>query len=281
MIQRIPTRGWLGLLLIAVWWPLAWLQIRPLSDYYFFPLWLGYILTVDSVVQARTGTSLITRSGRRIIWLFLVSVPAWWLFEAINEVIQNWQYHAPESYSDWGYAWRASLAFSTVVPAVLITAELVRSFNLWPKRTLPALRLGGRGLLGAHLVGWLMLALVLLWPDYFFPLCWLALFFILDPVVIWLGGPSIYRYVEQGNWSPVFNLGIGTVICGFFWEMWNIFAMPKWSYSIPYAEWLHIFEMPLLGYGGYIPFGLEIYATWVFVVALFPRRQLPRPNVAN
>jgi hypothetical protein len=42
--------------------------------------------------------------------------------------------------------------------------------------------------------------------------------------------------------------------------MWNSRALPKWEYDISYAEWLRIFEMPLLGYGGYLSFGLETYA---------------------
>src|SRR5687767_3931694 len=39
----------MGMALIAFWWPVAWTQLRPLSDYSFFPLWLGYILTVDGI----------------------------------------------------------------------------------------------------------------------------------------------------------------------------------------------------------------------------------------
>jgi hypothetical protein len=29
--------------------------------------------------------------------------------------------------------------------------------------------------------------------------------------------------------------------------------------SIPYVQVFHIFEMPLLGYAGYLPFGLKCY----------------------
>ena len=31
---------------------------------------------------------------------------------------------------------------------------------------------------------------------------------------------------------------------------------------------MHIFEMPLLGYGGYLPFALELYAVYHFVVGV-------------
>ena len=36
--------------------------------------------------------------------------------------------------------------------------------------------------------------------------------------------------------------------------------MPKWVYHIPYVGEPKLFEMPVLGYGGYLPFALEVYA---------------------
>ena len=50
---------------------------------------------------------------------------------------------------------------------------------------------------------------------------------------------------------------LAALICGFFWEMWNQYSYPKWEYSIPYVQRFQIFEMPLLGYLGYLPFGLQ------------------------
>jgi len=35
---------------------------------------------------------------------------------------------------------------------------------------------------------------------------------------------------------------------------------PKWIYHTPGAQFLHIFEMPLLGYGGDVHFALELWA---------------------
>jgi len=36
--------------------------------------------------------------------------------------------------------------------------------------------------------------------------------------------------------------------------------MPKWTYDVPYVGALKVVEMPLLGYGGYLPFAFEIFA---------------------
>ncbi|MFA5903865.1 MAG: hypothetical protein WC836_07995, partial [Desulfobacula sp.] len=48
-----------------------------------------------------------------------------------------------------------------------------------------------------------------------------------------------------------------SLVCGFFWEMFNFYSLARWQYSIPYVQVLHLFEMPILGYAGYLPFGLE------------------------
>ena len=66
----------------------------------FFPLWLGYALTVDALVFRRKGHSLLTRSPAAYAGLFLVSAPAWWLFELINLRTQNWIYLGEESLLD-------------------------------------------------------------------------------------------------------------------------------------------------------------------------------------
>ena len=42
--------------------------------------------------------------------------------------------------------------------------------------------------------------------------------------------------------------------------MWNVHSLARWQYDIPYVERFRIFEMPLLGYAGYLPFGLECMA---------------------
>jgi len=75
------------------------------------------------------------------------------------------------------------------------------------------------------------------------------------------GRPHFLQDLRDGDWRiVVVCLALGALICGFFWELWNYYSFPKWIYHIPGAEFLRVFEMPLLGYGGYIPFALELYA---------------------
>ncbi|MCH6575523.1 MAG: hypothetical protein IH795_10035 [Bacteroidetes bacterium] len=115
------------------------------------------------------------------------------------------------------------------------------------------------------LTGFTMLALVIIFPKYFYYFEWAAVYFILEPINYKLKNRTLFDYTINGNWSPIVALVIGTLICGFFWEMWNYFSYPKWIYDIPMLNFLHLFEMPLMGYIGYIPFSLELFAIYNFI----------------
>ena len=116
-------------MLVAAWWPLSWLHVEPFSEYSFFPLWLGYILSIDGLVFQRNGTSLLARSPAAFVGMFLVSLPLWWTFEGINQLTNNWHYVGAEDYSQLKYVLVASWHFSIVVPAVFETAELIASLT--------------------------------------------------------------------------------------------------------------------------------------------------------
>ena len=258
---RWASHGWTGLLLIAVCWPLTWFLPGLRSHLLFFPLWLGYILVVDALVLKRRGSSILTRSKRGFTMLFVLSAPAWWLFELINLRTQNWHYLGAEDMGRLAYALTASLAFSTVIPAVFETAELARSFS-WVDRLRrgPRIPKGKRTALVLFGLGLTMLGLVLGWPTFFYPFVWGSVYCLLEPLNVWLGRGSLLDPLDRGDWRPVVALGVGALVCGFFWEMWNYYALPKWVYTTPGVEFLYVFEMPLVGFIGYIPFAFELYA---------------------
>jgi hypothetical protein len=74
-------------------------------------------------------------------------------------------------------------------------------------------------------------------------------------------------FTARKDWRMVLVLFAAALICGVFWEMWNIYSWPKWIYTFPYLDQLRIFEMPLAGYLGYLPFGLEL---WALTALCFP-----------
>ena len=82
--------------------------------------------------------------------LFPVSALFWWFFEYLNRFVQNWYYVEVSKFSPLEYALLATLSFSTVLPAVLGTRDLLLTFEFfkkaygcWVKVRLPAPRACG------------------------------------------------------------------------------------------------------------------------------------------
>lgn len=274
-MRRFPLYGILALALCLTAWASSWLRIDPLYRYSFFPLWFGYILFIDALVVRRRGKSLLTRARWHYPLLFLTSSLFWWAFETLNIPVQNWHYILDQPYSPLAYFLLASLNFSTVLPAVMETAELLSTCP--PLRPhLPASNPGPQlpiwVLALVELLGILCLILPWLYPRYFFGLIWLCLVLILDPINNLCRRKTALAHIAVGDWH-FFVLPLAGLCCGFLWEMWNFYALPKWYYTIPYVGFWKIFEMPLLGYIGYLPFALELFAMYQFVLLLVRQKE--------
>jgi hypothetical protein len=207
--------------------------------------------------------------------LFLASAPMWWLFEAINVRTENWAYPGQELVPPLWNGLLKTLSFSTVVPAVFGTAELVSTWRpLQRLRRGPVVPPTRRVLLALLLLGLTMFLLLMIWPGVFFPFTWISLYFIIAATNGLLGFRTLGSYTARGDWHPPLALMLGTLVCGFFWEFWNYWSFPRWEYSVAPFEFLYIFEMPLPGYGGYLPFGLELFALYHLLVGLLGRQHL-------
>jgi len=260
IVQRFPSHGWAGLALVALFWPLNWALEGMRTHLFFAPLWLGYALAVDGLCVRRTGDSILTRDRRTFWALFALSAPVWWLFELFNLRLGNWEYIGRDQFTDLEYFLLASVSFSTVMPSVLGTAELMR--------TLPCIQRFARGPLvrptvrlelGLALGGLAMLAAMLAWPRLFFPCAWTSLVLMLEPLARRLGRRTLLDELSRGDWRTWFSLWAGGLTCGFFWELWNVASYPKWIYHIPGVGFWKVFEMPILGYLGYLPFAFELF----------------------
>jgi len=89
-----------------------------------------------------------------------------------------------------------------------------------------------------------------------FPLVWVAPPTLLISLAALRREPHALSGIGSGDWRPAVSSVLAALLCGFFWEMWNSGSAAKWVYDIPYVNVLHVFEMPLLGYAGYLPFGV-------------------------
>ena len=277
MSRHGSRHGYWGLALVAIFWPLNWLLPGDRTHWAFFPLWLGYVLTVDAIVLRRTGTSLATRAPATFASLFPLSVPSWWLFEWFNDRLGNWEYVGTGHFSGLEYFLYCSLSFSTVVPAIFESAELARSFR-FIERFGRGPKFPGRGAtlsyrLTLASVGAAMLAATLLWPHTCYPFVWTSIVFLLEPLCLTLGRRGLTTDLLRGDWRPWMSLWLGSLVCGFFWEMWNFYSYPKWIYHVPGVGFAKLFEMPALGYLGYLPFAMELYLVAQLVL---PRRALER-----
>lgn len=260
-----PLWGWAGLLLLGVSWVVAWVpmpgleELRRLS---FTPLWVGYTVAVSAWVRRRGGRVMLVEEPVRFLALFPASALFWYLFEFLNQFTGNWIYEGTGVGTHEAFEWflRSALPFSTVLPAVLVTRDWLAT---WPILSSGLDRFAPikpqrpqRAAVLALLIGTLGLVTVAIWPDALYSFLWSAPPLLMIALQALNGQRHLFVPVAQGDWRDPWLTVIAALFCGLCWELWNVFSLARWTYHIPHAQVLHLFEMPLLGYAGYLPFGI-------------------------
>jgi len=276
-VARFPWWGWTGLALIAAGWTLAWTEglVPPgWRRHTFTPLWLGYVLTVNALAFRGIGRSPLTHRTAWFLVLFPVSAVFWWLFEYLNQFVNNWYYTGVHATSDWDYFLQATLPFSTVLPAVAGTLAWLRHFTRIEALSLPPVRTSPGLAWLALAAGTAALAATGRSPELFYAALWIGpplVFVGLQQIVL---GETLLSPLARGDWRPLLQPALAALVCGFFWELWNYGSLAQWHYSIPYAQRFFVFEMPLLGYAGYLPFGVLCALVLDLVARIIERRGL-------
>ncbi len=281
---RIPVYTWFGLALNLFAWVSSWTRLGFWWPYTFFPLWLGFILTLDGLNVAVNGTSLLQRSWMRFVATFLFSSVFWWVFEALNIPVHNWSYRFDHPYSPMAQAFWMTLDFMTVLPAVLELFELFAAIPGLRPRLDPD-KVGERlpvwVAVTLMVAGVVMLGLPWIFPQQTYGFLWLGLIFLLDPINNLARRKSASAHLLARDWRFFVTIPLATIFCGFFWEMWNSQALPGWKYIIPGVNAMpylfggpvpRLFEMPWIGYSGYLPFGVELFAMYQFTLLLLRLR---------
>jgi hypothetical protein len=253
-----------GVLISAVFWFLTWNRFAWFANfqiYTFTPLWVGYILAVNGITQIRSGECMFLNSTERLIKLFVLSALFWWFFEYLNRFVQNWYYVGIGELSPMEYFFYATLPFATVLPAVIGTCDMLKTFprlyaglDNFIKIKVPYPKFFAIFALAIFAAG---LALIGVYPDYLFPLLWVSPLGILISLQVLQGQRTIFAKLADGDWREVAMFAFSALICGFFWELWNYHSVAKWIYEVPFVGGYKLFEMPILGFSGYLPFGLE------------------------
>ena len=209
--------------------------------------------------------------------LFPFSAAFWWFFEYLNRFVQNWYYMGIGTLGSWDYFWQATLPFATVLPAVLTTRELLASFtrlsgdleSAWTTTWFDSKRVAWIVLIASGA----SLSAVGIWPNALFFLPWLAPLVLITALHTIMGERSILDGPAKSDWREVWQFALAGLVCGFFWEMWNYWSLAHWEYAVPFVHRFEIFHMPLLGYSGYLPFGLECLAVARLLDLLWERKR--------
>ena len=261
---HFPAFGWIGVALLGAAECLLYARVWPITVYFTPIAWTAYLLIVDAMVRSLTGKSRLTTAPKKFLEVALLSIALWIIFEAYNLRLANWTYvgvPATPAGAFLGYGW----SFATIIPAILETADLVEAlcgfspsrpitFSSWTK-------------IAMVFFGGVCLMLPLLVPRrvaaYLFVLVWVGFVFLLDPINCRLGWPSLLGDLNAGYRGRLYSLLLSGWICGWFWEFWNYWAAAKWHYIFPIFEKHKIFEMPVPGYIGFLPFALECFVMYI------------------
>lgn len=242
-------------------------------------MWSGYIMLLDAIIHKLRGSSLIKNRPSQFWFMLPYSVICWLIFEAYNLHLRNWQYIGmPENMAAkyLGYVW----AFATIWPGVLLTSELVDIWGIFDKVKLPKFKFKKSILYFISFLGLACVIIPILVPAgiaaYLFGPVWIGFVFFLDPINYFMGAKSLFRELENGRLNKVFSLFLAGAICGLLWEFWNYWAVTKWVYTLPFLMEPKIFEMPVFGFIGFLPFAVEVYVMWEFAVRIlkFDRSRL-------
>ena len=239
---------------------------EPFVSWLYYFAWWPLLLFLDGLLGRLTGQSWLWERPREFLRMLCFSVTVWLVFETLNLWLLNWRYAGiePRIWLRWpGYA----LAFATVLPGVLLGAEVLAALGVGAKlQGTPRQLDNWQPLL--LLVGVACLVLPFLAPHYAFPLIWVAFLFLLDPLLDLLTRDSLTRRFLAGERQEHLCLLLAGLLCGLWWEMWNYPCAAKWVYTLPVLNFGKVFEMPILGFLGFLPFALECFVMYEFLKLL-------------
>jgi hypothetical protein len=245
-----------------------------------FPLFWGLVLMIDGWVYVRNGgKSMVSHRPQELVGIGVSSAMGWMLFEYLNFFVDdNWYYPFGDIIDREQFLLYAIIISTGLLPLAFVFYDLFntvpvlkRRFTEGPKIVL------GEGLKTVLLV----LSIVSLFaagllPNVLFFTLWVSpavlIGLVLDKIGVW----TPLRSIGRGNWRPTLVFALTYLAAGLCLECENYFSAARangmatfseqpafWQYNLPYVNRPHLFEMPMLGFFGYMPFGLYCWLWWI------------------
>ncbi|HVO34254.1 MAG TPA: DUF4332 domain-containing protein [Gemmatimonadales bacterium] len=241
---------------------LALRGVEPAATWLYQAAWYPTIVLMAALVARREDADPFTAHPVHAVSVFAWSAVFWFFFELLNWRLADWYYiNVPAGRLE---RWVGiSLAFATVLPAILLAARALEAWGVATTVPTKPMRVTPAGLRLTAVAGIVFLALPLVWPRYFFPLVWGATTLLAEPALYrreprW----SLIADLERGEAGRIVRLLLGGAGIGLLWELYNSFARSRWIYTVPGLEGLKLFEMPLLGFVGFPVFALECWSVF-------------------
>lgn len=251
---------WTGIALIAAGVMAMAEVLGPLANYTYAIVWWGILILIDEWNFRHRGLSLWRGQGMRFVFVTLpLSTVSWLFFEMLNLASPQWRYRGGLS-SIGAQVLFGFVSFATVIPIVielywLIAGEfrLPAALDNTLRRYSKAFAAAGAALTLMPLVNhrfWLNQGM------------WLAPALLFLPAAPEPLAPAIARAEHPGKLA--LRIAATGLLAGFLWETLNWFSRTHWEYLI-LPSWPHIFQMPWVGYIGFIPFAFTVLV--VFALA--------------
>jgi hypothetical protein len=219
---------------------------------------LGLTLILSADTQRRGGTSLLTQNRAYLAALYGAGALLGWAWYWINLYLQLWHY--PQAPAPALFGVLATLAYATLLPGLLALRQWLgtlpglrdwgrraepRNLDLGPGVAWPLIALGSLGLLGAGV-----------WPDWIYPLTWLAPLSLALGMQRLSGASGLFAGVERGDWGRPLLTALAALILTLAAQAWNQWAGPLWVWEIPLIGGPRVLGLPAPGYLGGVVLGL-------------------------
>lgn len=245
----------------------------------YVPLYWGFTFMLDGIVYKRTGgKSIFNNDPQELVAIGVASVSGWLIFEYLNFfVLEYWYYPKGYLVKDDVFCTYAVFASSALLPLCFEWYSLFNSFPRFVNKYKHGPKISISKSFQVILIALAYVALFLMpfYPTYLCPVIWLSPLIIITVALDLLGIWTPFAPIKKGNWTPVLFMALTYLVEGFLLEGQNYASASHangivqteypgyWVYNVPFVNDFHVFEMPVVGFYGYLPFGIYCLVWWI------------------